>query len=394
MRNKILISLALLATMAVSAQNESSSIRWKGYTPNGFCGNWEVSAGVGANFFFKFGDNENPSFGDLTDLSFNVSVAKWFNPIVGARINWQGPFASAIDINGNLHDFNFMFIHYDQLWNLTNWICGYKADRLYNAVLTTGMGYAVNTDVGNDEFAFALGLQNRFRVCDAWNIDLELQSMLTKSNFDQVESGATLSHGGWDRLATSLAVYVGATYKIPTRNWKAAPQCNKQDDGCVKRVNDLEKDNGNYKKALKDAEDRNNQLRKELDKARNAAQEQGNQPATNLTPKETQVSFTLFFNGDESSLTDEAKASIKTINELMKKADNNTTYTIVGYSDKDTGNPKENMELSKKRAENVRKALVNGGIDASRLKAEGKGDTVQPLGSGTINRCVMILQDK
>ena len=390
MKNKFLISLALIAAvMVANAQNETSPIRWKDYTPNGFCGNWEISASAGANGFLRFGDNKNPDFGDLIGFSYSVSVAKWFNPIVGSRISWQGSSASILN-NGNLRDFDFIFLHYDQLWNLTNWICGYKENRFYNAVLTTGMGYSENTTSNNRDFAVALGLQNRFRICDAWNIDVELQSIVTKASF----GGPKAPTSGWSCLALDVSAHVGVTYKIPTRNWSTTPQSKKQDDGCMKRVGDLEKDNGNYKRALKDAEERNDQLKKELGKARQSSQAQESKPSTEYSPKETQVSFAIFFAGDDSALTDEAKTSINAIIEVMKKEGSNATYSIVGYSDRDTGTPNGNMELSKKRAESVRKALVNGGIDASKLRAEGRGDTLQPLGSGTINRCVIILQDK
>jgi outer membrane protein OmpA-like peptidoglycan-associated protein len=84
---------------------------------------------------------------------------------------------------------------------------------------------------------------------------------------------------------------------------------------------------------------------------------------------------------------------LKTIIELLNKADESETYTITGYADKDTGSAKGNMDLSKKRAEVVRKALVKGGIAESRLKTDARGDTVQPLGSGSINRCVIIKKD-
>ncbi|MDR1846828.1 MAG: OmpA family protein [Bacteroidales bacterium] len=391
MKRILIISMALVFAASLNAQNETQKIRWKNYTPNGFWSNWEISAGVGANVFLKF-DNKfgNPDFENLAKLSFSLSVNKWFNPIVGARINFQGPVAAAIDVDGQYNRFKFMFVHYDQLWNLTNWICGYKVDRLYNAVVTTGMGYAINFDKDNSEYALTLGLQNRFRLCDAWNLDLELQSMLTKSNFDQTDNAHSLANGGWSRFATSIAAYVGVTYKLPTRNWQPLPQC-KQDDNCAKRVSDLEKDNNNYKKALQDVSDKNNQLQKELNNARNAAKDES-KPTT--VPINEQVSFTIFFNGNEGTLTDEAKTNINTIVELLKKTDNNTKYIITGYADKETGDSKSNMELSKKRAETVKKALVKAGIDEGRLKTAYKGDTVQPLGNGSINRCVIILQEK
>ncbi|MDR1725125.1 MAG: OmpA family protein [Bacteroidales bacterium] len=395
MKKFLLTGLALVAAFAMSAQDDNTTIRWKNYTPNGFWDNWEISGGVGANFFVKLGDNENPSFGKLTDFSFNLSVGKWFSPIVGARLQWQGPFAAAIDIDGNYNEFDYMFIHYDQLWNLTNWICGLKCDRLYNAVLTTGFGYARNFTKQNNEYAVSFGLQNRFRLCDAWNLDFELSSMWTKDNFDQDDSPHSVTRGtGFSKLSTSLSAYLGLTYKFPTRCWKPLPQCEeKKDDGAAKRIKDLEKDNDNYKKALKDASDENNRLKKDLENAKKSVPPQSENKSTSVTPRQEHVSFTVFFALNDASLSDEAKITVNTVIDLLKKSDNTDTYTITGFADKDTGNPNGNMELSKRRAETVRKALIKGGIDASRLKTDFKGDVIQPLGSGSINRCVLILKD-
>ena len=47
-------------------------------------------------------------------------------------------------------------------------------------------------------------------------------------------------------------------------------------------------------------------------------------------------------------------------------------FKIGGYTD-NTGDPEENKKLSQARAEAVMNALIEQGIDASRLTAEGYG---------------------
>jgi outer membrane protein OmpA-like peptidoglycan-associated protein len=54
---------------------------------------------------------------------------------------------------------------------------------------------------------------------------------------------------------------------------------------------------------------------------------------------------------------------------------------IVGHTD-DIGTPEANLELSKRRAESVKKYLVDGGIDGSRIETDGKGEA-EPLVPGT-----------
>jgi len=48
--------------------------------------------------------------------------------------------------------------------------------------------------------------------------------------------------------------------------------------------------------------------------------------------------------------------------------------TILGHTD-NTGDSKANLDLSQRRAESVKKFLVNIGVKDSNLKAIGKGDT-------------------
>ena len=56
-------------------------------------------------------------------------------------------------------------------------------------------------------------------------------------------------------------------------------------------------------------------------------------------------------------------------------------FEIVGHTDSD-GETKNNLVLSKKRAKSVKQALVDSGIDASRLTTVGKGEN-EPLNSNT-----------
>lgn len=59
---------------------------------------------------------------------------------------------------------------------------------------------------------------------------------------------------------------------------------------------------------------------------------------------------------------------------------------ITGYADKETGNPRINMTLSEKRANNVAEVLKAKGITADRIKVDYKGDIVQPYNTPKENR--------
>ena len=85
------------------------------------------------------------------------------------------------------------------------------------------------------------------------------------------------------------------------------------------------------------------------------------------------------------------KSEMEKINSLAKWLVENADYSVavVGYADKETGTAVGNLKLSERRAENVKKALVQAGVDASRIELGHKGDTEQPFAKASENRVVI-----
>ncbi len=67
---------------------------------------------------------------------------------------------------------------------------------------------------------------------------------------------------------------------------------------------------------------------------------------------------------------------LTSLSEKLKS--NGQAAVITGHTD-NVGNPSKNLELSRSRAEEVKKILSEKGADATKLKAEGKGDQ-EPVG--------------
>jgi OmpA-OmpF porin, OOP family len=93
-------------------------------------------------------------------------------------------------------------------------------------------------------------------------------------------------------------------------------------------------------------------------------------------------SYLVFFDWDKATLTDRARQIIR------EAADNSTRvqYTRIevnGYTDT-SGTPKYNMGLSIRRANAVKAELINDGVPANAITAQGFGDThlLVPTGPG------------
>jgi outer membrane protein OmpA-like peptidoglycan-associated protein len=85
----------------------------------------------------------------------------------------------------------------------------------------------------------------------------------------------------------------------------------------------------------------------------------------------------ILFDTGKATIKPESQPLIDEMVALLKK-DPALRLTVVGHTD-NAGDKKANLGLSKQRADSVMKALVSGGVDAKRLKSDGKGDAV-PVG--------------
>ena len=101
----------------------------------------------------------------------------------------------------------------------------------------------------------------------------------------------------------------------------------------------------------------------------------------NFTQKVSRVSkFELKVNFDVNSahITEDSYGYIDQLFDFME-GKKSTNIEIGGHTDSD-GSDEANMTLSQKRAEAVKKYLVDKGIDAARIKAKGYGESI-PIAS-------------
>ena len=76
----------------------------------------------------------------------------------------------------------------------------------------------------------------------------------------------------------------------------------------------------------------------------------------------------------KSTLSNQARANIGILAEVIKQGDSSIIYTITGYADAGTGSKEINERLSKERAEAVYNCFVEEfGVDKAQLKLDYKG---------------------
>ncbi len=382
---KILLSIALVAISVSSAfaqENSAEKLRWKGIMNNGFWSNWEISVGGGVNYTAWNGiGTDQDGVGDLGWM-VEGSVSKWFNPIVGARVQLIGGQLNASDDNGLKS--NWIMPHADALLNLSNWIGGYREDRVYYAKLFAGFGVSV-VNVNNDAsagFAFDAGLINTFRVCKALDINLELKGILNAGR-DMPRGIAAMS----DKYGQIYSATLGITYRFNKRNWDKA-YSQEEVDGYLAAIAALEA-------GLADAHRNEGKLAERL-AAQKAATDQALKDnealKAELAKRKTSVvsASAIFFNFDSAKLLDRAKASMQILQEVINAAPKDQVFTIVGHADAKTGSAEYNQKLSERRAKAVYDYLVGQGVNANQLTWKGVGSTQNIFPVNGTNRVVIV----
>ena len=153
--------------------------------------------------------------GDLFDRltpALQVGVGKWFTPAVGGRIEFQGCQFK----NAEFATMKYQFIHADFMYNLTAFI---RQNELglsrWDVIPFLGIGMVHNSDWSsgnrsgtNHPFAFAYGLEARYRITNRLHMLAELSGMTTMKNFDAIGSSSRFGDNMLT-LSAGLSVTIG-----------------------------------------------------------------------------------------------------------------------------------------------------------------------------------------
>ena len=102
----------------------------------------------------------------------------------------------------------------------------------------------------------------------------------------------------------------------------------------------------------------------------------------------------IFFAISKWEIRKEEAVKIERMVEFLKSHPE-AKATITGHADAGTGNHVLNARYAERRAQSVAKAIIDAGIDASRLIVTSEGDKVMPYGDNPQSRvAIIVAQDK
>ena len=178
---------------------------------SGWDRNWFLEAKGGTSAFL----GSPVGCGDLFDRltpAVQVGIGKWFTPAVGGRIEFQGCQFK----NAEFATMKYQFIHADFMYNLTAFI---RQNELglsrWDVIPFLGIGMVHNSDWSsgnrsgtNHPFAFAYGLEARYRITNRLHLLAELSGMTTMKNFDAIGSSSRFGDNMLT-LSAGLSVTIG-----------------------------------------------------------------------------------------------------------------------------------------------------------------------------------------
>jgi outer membrane protein OmpA-like peptidoglycan-associated protein len=406
----VLLCVAYLAPTMTSAQEvtyvEDPS---QGYLFNRMRDNWFIQADGGVGLLMSPYD-KHEHFGHRLGAKADLFVGKWFSPLIGLRAGFDYEQLKGATFTGNygalgyrswprtFDNGNFVPQHFnnfglvgDVLFNVSNWLAGYKPYRFYNCIFYVGMAvnwvyardgarpvsdgkwkYGANDDPDHcRNYSMQCGLLNSFAITKKLDFNVDIRFDLMQEHVD----GADLWKKTWNEYPGLL---LGLTYKLGKSEWNApvtavCPTYRYSDaegDALVANLNDANR-------KIADLED---QLRKCLEE----------RPLVDPARKPEAPLATVYFPINRTEVLGVQRNVVDAVAEVMKNE--NRDYLLTGWADNYTGNDQINVRLRKGRVATVKSELVKKGVADSRLETQINNGELTDYGpkAASLDRAVTI----
>ncbi len=330
--------------------------------------NWFITAEGGTNVLFGK-DNSKADLKDRFGGNAGLYLGKWVTPNFGFRFGahylftngatkadgvYRNMAAEAIEGKPDYYPERMQAVgpEFDVLINLTNWWCGYKPNRVYNAVLHGGGGvlwtFARKCDGADARWRSArttplfvnMGLQNNFRLGKGADFFIDVQYELFRME-------------GYRHFVQDVAVNVGFNFYLSKREWNCPVTAvcptwkytDAEGDALVAR--------------LAQADNKIKDLQAQLDACLK-------RPVQKVVKCEGLA--TIYYPINQYGLSNREKTILKSMAQVMLDTPNQK-YVLTGWADNYTGTEEINTRLRNQRVDGVKNFLMKCGVPESQLDA-------------------------
>ena len=390
-----ILRLMVVAVLLVFAGGVASAQQSKSDETLEFRPHWSI--GVQGGAAYTLGE---ASFGKLISPAAALNFQWQFHHAFGLRLGlggWQGK--GAVVVPEYVYPFRYAQLSADVLMDLTSLIGGFNHRRVCSAYLFAGVGGAYGFDnkaaaeykaqLANywDKKFFVpgrFGLGVDFRLSDLITLGIEGNTNFYSDKFNSkfeesspldwqfgVLAGLKFTLGGNTRPSKVYAEKVAAAEAAAAAAAAAEAARLAAEKAEAERI-----------AAEKAAAEKAEAERIAAEKA--AAEKAAAERAALAAANSKDISFTI----GSAYIRKSEDAKLVSLVEWLK-ANPDFSVVVVGYADKETGTSKGNLELSKKRANNVAARLRKLGLEENKLSVDFKGDAVQPFEVNDQNRVVV-----
>ena len=380
---------------------------------NSFKDNWFIQLGAGAQMLVAE-DLRHQFFvpGQLT-LAPTFAFGKWFNPWMAVRFKGEGGSIHSFP-EWNIHewikpmdnnnaeniDFDFMMKnhyyagHFDLMWNMFNWYGRYNSKRIFSLIPYVGLGayykepldqrlcpiHEGNLNISartnpvegrqamhyNETVGVTVhgGFIFQFRLSNRIGFYVELAGLWTDDHFNSLLWDDNKWHTKYEGVVSTTA---GFTFSLAKTYFEPIVP---MDDNLIKELND-----------------KINALRAENDELRNRPIPEPKEPVVAIV--EDYFLSNVFFRLNRWVIDPNQQINVYNSAQFVKNT--GKKIKVVGYADRQTGNPKINIWLGEQRAKSVAKELMSQyNIPSDMIIIEWRGDLEQPFPINNWNRVVIM----
>ncbi len=308
----------------------------------------------------------------LVSPAIALSGGYQFNPVWGMRVGVSGWQSKGGWVTPELtYKYKYLQLNADALVNLSNGLGGYRHDRFFSSYVFGGVAYhqgfdndeavALN-DAGialrylwRDKRAFVagrMGIGFDFRLCEQLAFNLEGNANVFSDHYNSKKA----NNADWQ-----FNVMAGFTFRFGKTHVKSR----KEEEVPLAEIVVKDTDIPYFEPETK----------KEY-----------------VKPVPQTISKEIFFLLNSSVVRESEMAKVEALLNFLNEHPEKKAV-IIGFADVGTGNPRYNMALSKRRAEQVAEILIGKGISKERIILIAKGDTEQPFAHAEQNRVAICIAE-
>lgn len=370
MMKRLMTVLAFGSLTMTTLAQETVPVQKYSVATNSFWSNWFVQVGGDYNAWYSnqehgLGLDNGDHYGlfakQRRTFGASVAVGKWFSPGFGLRTKLQLGKAKKVGMVG-VSKLDYWTLNEHLLFNMSNLLCGYNPDRVWNVTPFIGGGVTRNESISLYAMQLSVGINSSWKLSRLLDLYAEVGWNRMEDDFDGYEgyNQRAKHHGyGWEDKDNNLYAEIGLTFKLGKSGWNKTP-----DVDALKSMSQSQIDDLNNK--IKNAKAEGDRLRNEL------AQTPKDEVQIKSFKEFITTPISVFFNINRTELA--RLKDLVNVRALAKYAvENNSRMLVTGYADSATGTPAINQRLSEARAKILVDELVKMGVNRSNISVAAGG---------------------